>query len=320
MKEIGGFLEFEMNTGHEFHEDCIALNSGRNCLRYLIRVQNISKIWLPKLLCSAISDTCKEENVEICYYSIDEYLKPVLSGVPENEWLYLINYYGQYTDNEIIAYAERYKNIIVDNAQAFYNKPVSNLDTLYTCRKFFGVPDGGYLYTVCKNSFDLQVDESYDRIQFLAGRFEKSANEFYAAYRKNEEAIDTLPLKVMSRMTKNLLCGVNYEDAAKKRENNFGFLHQHLKNVNRLDNIIIPKGPYMYPFLVRKGSELRAYLQKEKIYIPLLWPNVKRALCSEDIEYQLADNILPLPCDQRYFSGDMMYMLEKIKRMEGLWV
>ena len=116
MKEIGGFLEFEMNTGHEFHEDCIALNSGRNCLRYLIRVRNISKIWLPKLLCSAISDTCKEENVEICYYSIDEYLKPVLSGVPENEWLYLINYYGQYTDNEIIAYAERYKNIIVDNA------------------------------------------------------------------------------------------------------------------------------------------------------------------------------------------------------------
>ena len=105
MKEIGGFLEFEMNTGHEFHEDCIALNSGRNCLRYLIRVRNISKIWLPKLLCSAISDTCKEENVEICYYSIDEYLKPVLSGVPENEWLYFINYYGQYTDNEINAYA-----------------------------------------------------------------------------------------------------------------------------------------------------------------------------------------------------------------------
>ena len=31
MKEIGGFLEFETNHGHEFHENCIALNSGRNC-------------------------------------------------------------------------------------------------------------------------------------------------------------------------------------------------------------------------------------------------------------------------------------------------
>ena len=65
MREIGGFLELEKNQGREFHENCIALNSGRNCLRYLIRARPIKKIWLPKLLCSAISDVCKEEKVEM---------------------------------------------------------------------------------------------------------------------------------------------------------------------------------------------------------------------------------------------------------------
>ena len=38
MKEIGGYLEFERNQGEEFHKNCLALNTGRNCLRYLMTV------------------------------------------------------------------------------------------------------------------------------------------------------------------------------------------------------------------------------------------------------------------------------------------
>ena len=147
MKEIGGFLELEKNSGHEYHEKCIALNSGRNCLRYLIRAREIKKIWLPKLLCSAISDTCREEKVEITYYSINEKLRPALPDNLNEDWLYLINYYGQYSDEEIRLYSQEYKNLIVDNAQAFYEEPIDEIDTIYTCRKFFGVSDGGYLYT-----------------------------------------------------------------------------------------------------------------------------------------------------------------------------
>lgn len=97
MKEIGGFLELELNHGLEFHERGIALNSGRNCLRYLIRARKIKQIWLPKLLCSAISDTCLEEKVEVLYYSVDEKLRPVLTEIKDLEdWVYLINFYGQY--------------------------------------------------------------------------------------------------------------------------------------------------------------------------------------------------------------------------------
>ena len=301
----------ELNHGSEFHEQGIALNSGRNALRYLIRGRKIKRIWLPKLLCSAISDTCKEENVEILYYLIDKQLRPVLPQGLEGDWLYLINYYGQYSVEEIRHLGQIYKNIIVDNVQAFYTKPIDGLDTIYTCRKFFGVPDGGYLYTDCTLSEILQKDESYDRLTFLAGRLERSANDFYSAYRENEQRLDELPLRRMSMVTQNLLRGIDYEKIKKDRERNFSYLHEYLKSINQLE-LCLPDGPYMYPLLVKDGAEIRKRLQEKKIYVPTMWPNVLESLAHEETEYALAKNILPLPCDQRYDLNDMQYLVKEV--------
>lgn len=312
MKEIGGFLELELNHGSEFHEQGIALNSGRNCLRYLIRGRKIKRIWLPKLLCSAISDTCKEENVQILYYSIDKQLRPVLPQSLEGDWLYLINYYGQYSVEEIRHLGRIYKNIIVDNVQAFYTKPIEGLDTIYTCRKFFGVPDGGYLYTDCALSEILQKDESYDELTFLAGRLERSANEFYSAYRENEQRIDELPLRRMSMVTQNLLRGIDYEQIKKERERNFSYLHEQLRSVNQLE-LCLPDGPYMYPLLVKDGAEIRRSMQEKRIYIPTLWPNVLQGCPSDSLEYQYATDILPIPVDQRYDIGNMETIVDEIR-------
>ena len=312
MKEIGGFLELELNHGSEFHEQGIALNSGRNCLRYLIRARKIKKIWLPKLLCSAISDTCVEEKVAISYYSVDDNLRPVLTEIRNRkDWVYLINFYGQYSGDEIVSYAKECKNLIVDNVQAFYTKPIDGLDTIYTCRKFFGVPDGGYLYTDCILSELLQEDESYDRLTFLAGRLERSANEFYSEYRENEQRIDEFPLRRMSKVTQNLLRGIDYEQIKKERERNFSYLHEHLRSINQLE-LCLPDGPYMYPLMVKDGAEIRKRMQEKKIYIPTLWPNVLESLTHEETEYSLAENILPLPCDQRYGLQEMEYIAKQI--------
>ena len=302
----------ELNHGSEFHEHGIALNSGRNGLRYLIRGRTIKRIWLPKLLCSAISDTCKEESVEILYYSIDKQLRPVLPQSLEGDWLYLINYYGQYSVEEIRHLGQIYKNIIVDNVQAFYTKPIDGLDTIYTCRKFFGVADGGYLYTDCTLSEILQKDESYDRLAFLAGRLERSANEFYSAYRENEQRIDELPLRRMSMVTQNLLRGIDYERIKKDRERNFSYLHENLRSINQLE-LCLPDGPYMYPLLVKDGAEIRRSMQEKRIYIPTLWPNVLQECPIDSLEYQYATDILPIPVDQRYDVGDMETIVDEIR-------
>ena len=51
----------------------------------------------------------------------------------------------------------------------------------------------------------------------------------------------------------------------------------------------------------------------KNIFIPTLWPAVL-SLCSEDeLEYDMANNILPIPVDQRYGTEDMQYIIDTIK-------
>ena len=66
MREIGGYIELEHYQGNEYHKG-IALNSGRNCLRYLIKAKKIQKILIPDWCCRAIKDVCRQENVYMYY-------------------------------------------------------------------------------------------------------------------------------------------------------------------------------------------------------------------------------------------------------------
>lgn len=101
----------------------------------------------------------------------------------------------------------QYDRIIVDNAQSYFQMPVEGVDTLYTCRKYFGVADGAFLCTDTQLERPLEQDESYERMHFLLGRFERSASEFYSEYVANDGFFDNESLKRMSRLTKNLLRG-----------------------------------------------------------------------------------------------------------------
>ena len=93
------------------------------------------------------------------------------------------------------------KKLIVDNTQAFYAKPVEDVDTFYTCRKFFGVPDGAYLYAEAKVDFHIEQDVSYDRLSFLLKRFDLGAEAGYADFREQSERLIAQPIKGMSNLT-----------------------------------------------------------------------------------------------------------------------
>ena len=115
----------------------------------------------------------------------------------------------------------------------------------------------------------------------------------------------------MSRLTENLLHGIDYEFVRRRRTENFAFLHEQLGERNRLA-LTVPDGAFMYPLYMENGAELRKELQKEKIYIPTLWPAVLD-ICREcELEYDMAKNILPLPVDQRYTTDDMQHIAQRL--------
>ena len=159
-----------------------------------------------------------------------------------------------------------------------------------------------------------EQDESFGRMHFLLGRYERSASEFYAEYVENNHFFRNQPIKTMSKLTENLLHGIDYEEVRKRRTQNFSYLHEKLYYVNML-NLSLPDGAFMYPLYIENGAELRKQLQTKKIFIPTLWPAVFN-LCGEDeLEYDMAKNILPIPVDQRYGIEEMEYIINEIKRL-----
>ena len=313
MKEFGGYIEFEYFHGNEYHDKAIKLNCGRNCLAYLIKLYNIKHIFIPYFLCDSVSEVCGKYGVQVSFYHIDEKLLPVLSNIDlSNDWLYVVNYYGQLTNQQIVDYAAKYRNLIVDNVQAFFQNPVEHMPTIYTCRKFFGVTDGAYLYSDKKLKEELETDSSYNRMNFLFGRFEKTASEFYSQYTANNKLFKNESIKLMSPITENLMRSFEYEQIKNVRTENFEYLHKQFAEINKLE-LTVPQGAFAYPLYIENGAEIRKKLQSEKIYIPTLWPYVFDICKENDLEYKLAQNILPIPVDQRYEIEDMEMVCTKVQ-------
>lgn len=313
MKEYGGYLGFEKFSGKEYHSACLSLNTGGNCLRYLIRKKKIKRLAVPYYICDSVTDVCQTEDVAIIYYPVDAAFRPVLSADMEEEYLYVVNYYGQLDNAFLGELCKKYPKAIIDNAQAFFQQPISDVDTIYTCRKFFGVPDGAYLYTSIGEEDSLPRQYSYDRLDFLVGRCEKSASEFYDCFVQNEEYLRQQEIRRMSWMTENILCMVDYDKIRKTREENYQILDSGLSGLNEL-KIQMGIGPYMYPLLLHNGEIVRKKLQEHKLYIPCLWPNVTESDIYQ-LEAYYAQNILPIPCDQRYRPEDMKDVINIIKKI-----
>lgn len=311
MKEIGGYLELELNRGHMLYENGIHLNCGRNALVYLLIAKGISKIWLPYFLCDSVINVCKKYGVEVGFYHIDEQWRPKDVHLKSNDWLYIVNYYGQIGTTMLFDLADKYKRVIVDNAQAYFYEPIQGIDTLYTCRKFFGVSDGAILFTDSIITENISADESYERIRFVLGRFERNAGEFYGEASRNNDFFDNEPIKRMSKLTENLLRGIDYQFVKDRRTANFVLLHEKLGVLNKL-KVKLVEGAFMYPFMIDNASKVKQELLEYKIYIPTLWPNVISDLPHDWWEWKLANNVLPLPCDQRYGLEEMKLMVNMI--------
>lgn len=312
MKEIGGYIELDTCRHAMLHEDAILLNCGRNALAYLLEARGIKKLYLPYFLCDSVVNVCKKIGVEVAFYHIGENWLPKDLIIDEDTWLYIVNFYGQITREDLARLAAAYRNIIIDNAQAYFDAPLANVDTLYTSRKFFGVSDGAVLYTNSKLERSLEIDESFNRIHYVLGRYERTASEFYEEAAKNNDIFDNEEIKEMSRLTKNLLRSIDYEYVKQIRTNNFAYLHEKLRTVNKL-NVRLIEGAFMYPLLIDDGMKIRKQLQQMKIYIPTLWPNVLEECEPGTLEYKFAADILPIPVDQRYGVEAMEYLVEVIR-------
>ena len=305
MKEIGGYLGFEDLNHKEFYPNLNALNTGCNALHYVIKAYKIKKIFIPYYLCNSIENMLLKNNILFDKYHINENFEPIFNKkLATNEYIMIVNYYGQICTERVQTLQNKYKNIILDNTQAFFQKTIGSMPTFYSCRKFFGVPDGAYLATEKSLNEEIETDVSKDRMKHILGRYEGCASDYYSYFKQNDAVLADEPIKLMSRLTRNILGAIDYQKVIDKRNENFKYLNDKLKDKNSLE-LIIPNGPFAYPFYSENAVEIRQNLAEKKIYIPILWPNVIDSTPNTCIEHKYAANIIPLPCDQRYDKKDM---------------
>jgi len=303
---IGGFFELELNKGEHYHKNAVNLNLGRSCLEYIVRSTNYKTIYVPQYTCSVLFDRLAVLNINVKSYPINENLEIDIdfSEINEDALFMYTNYFGL-KDDYIASISKKIKNLIIDNCQAFYSKPIKHVDSFYSPRKFFGLPDGAYLISEKVYETDLKKDTSLDRFKHLMGRIEYGPQKSFEDFKSHELKLNNEGLKAMSTLTSNMLQSIDYEKAAERRNKNYRILHKKLAASNMLQlNFDLSLMPMVYPYLSKKEN-LRSKLIGNEIFVATYWPNVLKECSVDSLEYNFAKNIIPLPIDQRYCEKDM---------------
>lgn len=303
---IGGYHELELREGEHYHKNALRLNTARNCFEYVLRVRKYTKVYIPYYTCEVMLEPLKKCQVDYELYHINQQLEPDQDFAlqPTEAFLYT-NYYGL-KQRCVERLAQQYgKQLIVDNAQAFFAKPLEGIDTLYSARKFFGVADGAYLYIDKLLDIELEQDQSYDRMIHLLKRADIGAEAGYADFRHNDDSLIGQPIKRMSNLTEKILCSIDYESVKVLRRANYMALNTQLKDTNgiyvQLDKDAVPM---VYPYLTYDNSLCHTLVSK-RIYVAKYWSMDEFMSKKSNFEYQLSEMLLPLPCSQTLMLEDM---------------
>lgn len=244
----------------------IYLNTGRNCLIYIIKAFKIKEIYIPYYYCPSVRLAIAKKDCKINFYHIDKDFK-CDADFPKDAYIVYPNYFGICSKNAD-EMSEKYKNLITDNAHSFFSKP-KGIVSFTSLRKFFpSLRDGAVLYT------EKLCDDKFPKDLFTY----KQKNLTYEEICKNENRLDKENIKLISDYTRNYFKNTDLEAEKQKYINNFEYWHNKLKSINCLT---IDKKeediPFGYPYLAKTDIEaqnIAKELSKSGYIIFRYWNNM----------------------------------------------
>ncbi len=315
-KEIGSFLELELRKNMEYYrgKNIARLNSGRAAIFHAIRILGCREIYIPFYECPLVSEFLEQNKITVNYYALNSQFQPMISEkLSENTAILIVNYFGIFSKNNMEQIIRLYKNVIIDNAQAFFSQPISCCINIYSARKFIGVPDGSYVVGKGVNNYieEYEQDYSSDTGLFLLQRIEYGCSKkVYESRIQNEERINQSGIKQMSKLTHAILDSVDYRNIIKKRKSNFSICCELFQEMNRLDctrwydDTCVPM---VYP-LVMEQESLQDELLKQHILQGRWWKYLLEKIPSDSLECYMSKYMIPITVDQRYQEKDFKYI------------
>ena len=314
--EIGSFIELQFPKGMEFYnqeENIARLNTGRAAIWHAFRITGCNAIWLPYYQCDTVREFLQRKGAAIKYYHIDDRFNPVDLTPKDNEAVLLVNYYGIMSAKKMMKLSKPYSHAIIDNSQAFFCEAIENCLNVYSCRKFAGVPDGAY---VIGENAEKYVDEypqcySSDTALFLLQRIEYGCEgKAYQSRQINEHRIDSEDCMKMSKLTRTILDGTDYEFIKEKRRENFNTACELFADVNKINPSLYCDEntvPMVYP-LVIEDDGLLDKLQKAKHFQGHWWSYLLNEMPADSFEYWISRYVIPITIDQRVGKPELEYV------------
>ena len=318
--EIGSFIELQFEKGREYFKgdkNIARLNSGRAAIYHAFRVLNCDSIWLPYYQCDTVRNFLGRKNVKINYYHIDKEFNPTDLDQKENEAVLFVNYYGIMSNNRMKELANNRNNVIIDNSQAFFSEPIEDCLNVYSARKFVGVPDGAYVLGKDAEKYIDNYEQGFssDTSKFLLERIEYGCEgKTYTSRMENEHRIDTEDINKMSKLTRTILDGTNYEFIKGNRKENFEFACSLFDKVNQIKPQIYYDEtcvPMVYPLLIEDENLLDTLL-KNKHFQGHWWSYLLDEVSRDTFEYYISKYIIPITIDQRYGQYEIKKIWELI--------
>lgn len=319
--EIGSFLELQLPKGREWYKqvtDIARLNTGRVAIWHAFRVTGAKAIWIPYYQCDSIREFLGKKGIDVKFYHTDFEFNPMDIDATDNEAVLLVNYYGVMSHERMATLAAPYMKVIIDNCQAFFCEPIDNALNVYSCRKFVGVADGAYV--VGKNAH-LYMDEypqcySSDTAGFLLKRIEYGCEgKGYEAKSLNENRIDSEDAMKMSKLTRTILDGLDYDFIKKKRKDNFAYADSLFRSINKINATRYfdqDTVPMVFPLVV-EDDDLLPWLQKAKHFQGHWWSYICDEQPENSFEYWISRYVIPITIDQRYGKEELDYIKDVIK-------
>jgi len=319
--EIGSFIELQFPSGKEYYpqsRDIARLNTGRAAIWHAFRVLGCKTIWLPHYQCDGVREFLSRKNVIIQYYHIDNQFNPIDLHQEEDEAVLFVNYYGVMSMDRMKKLAGGRTNVIVDNSQALFSKPLDNCMNVYSCRKFVGVPDGSYVIGKDAHKYVNEYPQCYssDTALFMLQRIEYGCEgKAYESRQINEHRIDTDDCMKMSKLTRKILDGTDYTFIAERRKSNFLTARKLFDSINCIDAARYYDSscvPMVYPLVV-EDDKLLERLQKAKHFQGHWWSYLLNEMKEEDFEYWISRYMIPITIDQRYEEKELLSIERCVK-------
>lgn len=317
--EIGSFLQLDINPFGEYftgNSHVARLNSARCGIYHSLRLYNCSTIYIPYYLCSTVSDFLTRKGIMIKKYSISSRFEPQISSIESEAAILIVNYFGILSQETLIRIKGNFDKVIFDFCPSFYSEPIKGCYSVYSTRKFFGVPDGSYVIgeKAEKYTEEYKQDLSAHTSGYLLKKIESGGSASYSERMKNERRIDRSDILRMSELTSALLKGIDYQRIRAKRRENFEFAFKLFAGINLMNPeefISELSIPMVYPLLIEDATIVDK-LREKQIFTGRWWNHVLKEVPEDSFEAWMSKYMVPVPIDQRYGEHELKYIFNEI--------